>query len=415
MGLDFAKVKKEKPEVTIAVSFNLSKCLLATLVSVLVTTSLRAQSLLTLGGSGERPSFINKLSEAIPGGESWRYSFEVSQQYDSNPSLSENGGDERYFLDFSPTISYLTDPEGGAPNRLGVTYRPRLRLDWSDSDRSEVLHDTNAYFRSVGARGDLLIFGSLVEVSDAERLVGDFVEGRTQSVGANLSYQVATRSRLLFRTQLAQAVFDSATVDDLTTFDIGFGFDWQNENEWRLGPFLRYVNTESDTVGTREALVLLLAAEKETAKGFSFQALGGLDFSTFEQSGESALNLTGSLLARGTFGGKWSWEADIGIVTSPSVAAENAFFTDYRGGVVASRRLAVGDLSIGGEFSFTSFETLGSLGASGDNSVSRLFTSYRRPVFVDAGYLDLGVGYAISRGQQDWERLTVNLSLGTQF
>jgi hypothetical protein len=392
------------------------KNFLRVLYLCLACESLSGQSLLTLGGAGSRPDFLGRVVEVIPGGENWRYSLEVSQEYDSNPTLAESGRDERFYLDISPSISFLTDTESYAPNRIGITYSPKLRLDWSDSERSEILHAADAYYANKGARGELLLYASLLEISGAERLTSSFAEGRTQRLGANLSYEVASKSRVLLRGQLAQSVFDTPGISDIVTSDVGFGFDWRNSNNLRLGPFLRYTYSDSDLAGKREAVGLLLSAEKVASDGFTLKALGGFDYSTFEEGGDSAFNLTGTLEARGRYHENWAWEAELGVVTLPSVSSDGGFVTDYRASLDVTRSLPKGALSFGSEISYTRIEDFDSFGGDVDSSRAlKLFGRYARPIFSDSAYLGAEMSYALGRGQSDWERLTFKVSVGTDF
>ena len=390
-----------------------------TVSSLCLIGGVSGQDFLTAGGSGARPEFLGEAFDILAGTDNWAYGITVEQTYDSNANFSEDNAEERSTLNFLPFVSFRSDPGGGAPFRLGVDYRPKAVVEWTDLAQNNLLQRVEAFFSSKGARGDLRVYGTLREVSSGDRLAEDFVEGRVQRLGVDLSYQVASRTRALLSTQYAQTIFDEGNKSDITTFDIGTGFDWETPSGWRFGPFVRYSTQDVENNASREAYGLLMNAQYERADGLSLRARGGVEHESFDggnNSDESSVALTGSLEVKGRFGKTWNWIGEARILTVPSVSDTSVYFTDYQLKFLATKQLITGSFGLGFDLSYTDVETVSDTTTQRDSFTRfELLGKYERPIFKERAFFKAETTYGISRGGSEWDRWTALLSVGTQF
>ena len=63
--------------------------------------------------------------------------------YDSNILLSENDPESDVSISVTPTLTYTTDPEGGAPRVISANYSPSANASFNNSDYNSYCRANN--------------------------------------------------------------------------------------------------------------------------------------------------------------------------------------------------------------------------------------------------------------------------------
>lgn len=134
----------------------------------------------SLGGAGIKGGFSSGIT--------------VDSTYDSNFFQSADDEESEVTLSLSPSISYSSDPEGGARMMVSAAYLPSANAYLNNSDLNAV--DQSGSFSMIvsGSRTTISAYAGYSQDSGTDPLAGGFFTGSSLSVGLQGSYQLAPRT-----------------------------------------------------------------------------------------------------------------------------------------------------------------------------------------------------------------------------
>ena len=348
--------------------------------------------------------------------ENWSYGLSLESIYDSNFRLAEENEESRFFTELSPSLFFESDPEGGKLVSVTLHYTPILRADWSDSTRNDLLNVGKLVAKNEGARGSILVFGEYRDFSRPDSLALGFIEGSLQNYGLEFGYLLGTRTQLRFDLQYTNLSIDSGSARGADTLVVSTGFVWESSSGWSIGPLFRYLNQDTEGVGTRESYAFLLAFEQDTRDDFRARARFGLELNTFESGESNPLEFTGAVELGGSLGEDWTWNSKFEIQNLSASLPSDTFIDIYRLALSADRKLEKGSLQLGTNFEVNSRDLSGPIpGVGGTSSLFEVLGNITYIIGDDLLEVKGGVSYGLSRGAVDWNRFVASLSAEMQF
>ena len=139
--------------------------------------------------------FPSPLEAGLKGG--FEFGIGANVTYDSNFYLDDDYARSELYADVSPSLSYRSDPEGGAEFSFEAYYSPAFKAYLNNEDLNAVDHTGGVSFKYSATRTTIQAYVDYAEVSMADRLVGGFIQGSILSYGITGSYQLASRTSLL--------------------------------------------------------------------------------------------------------------------------------------------------------------------------------------------------------------------------
>jgi hypothetical protein len=380
-----------------------------------ITTGVGGQDSLGLIGivpSGEGMDF--NLTEGLKGG--FVYGMGIDSVYDSNLFLTEDDTEGELSTNLSPRISYMSDPEGGAPIKLTANYTPVYRSYLENSDLNEFDQSGEVTLRAEGSKTVIAAYGRYSELSGTDRLTGQFVNGSLFTLGLQGSYQVAPRTSLSASWKAAMSDYGTSSIvgSDIYTSHIG-GY-WSATERFSFGPSIRYSTAESDLSGTRDAWAVFAQAKYKVGERIQIIGSLGLEHASNSREGDSTLGLTGDLAANYAISEKWMWGNAIQYVTVPSPTETNYVINNLSISTVLNRQLLRATLGFGLELNVSEYEGVGTVATNlGTEDNLSTFVSYRRKFFLDRVDFESQIRYSVNDGQEDWSQLQISAGLEVQF
>ena len=336
--------------------------------------------------------------------------------YDSNIFLSAEDPESEVLSALSASITYLSDPEGGARVALTATYAPSMRAYVNNTDLNGFDQRGDMSITFTGSKSTFSAYTKYNEIAGSDRLTGVFVDGMLINSGAVGSYQIAPRTTLFCG--LSAAVSDYET-DDLVGAEIysaELGAMWDASERLRVGPSIRYSLATSDITGDQNAWGFLVNAGYRAGQRIQLRGSLGLESAESSREGQnSASNLTGDLSSTYGITERLSWANAIRYATIPS-PTESSFIQNLSVATALSRVLTWGTLSTGLDLNFSDYENIGTIATSrGLERNIGVFLIYRREIISDRIDIQSKIRYAANEGLVDWNQLQVSLGLSVQF
>lgn len=338
----------------------------------------------------------------------------ASSTYDSNFFLSENDAESELSLDVVPTLTYTSDPEGGAGWTFNASYQPTFRAFLDNSDLNNFDQSGNLQLGFKGARTDATIYTSYSQLSATDRLTGDFTTGSVFSSGILASRRIAARTSINGGLSYAQSEFDTPTDEGAEVWSSNFGGLWDATERISVGSSLIYTRSESGNTGSRDAWALMGEARYRVGERIWLSASLGPEFSSDSESGDNNVSLRGTFTSRYTINERWSWVNSLISSSIPSPSDTGYFVNDYAFSTSLEHQLTRATVIGGIEFNYTEYQAVGPTTDPRDNENSLSFyLTYGRSFFKDrvSGYST--IRYNTNSGLVDWSQwqLTVGLSV----
>ncbi|MES2660437.1 MAG: hypothetical protein V4689_17565 [Verrucomicrobiota bacterium] len=345
------------------------------------------------------------------------YGVGVETVYDSNLFLSEDDPESELSTSLSPWLSYKTDPEGGARFSLTANYHPVLNAYINNSDLNSVDQSGDISMRLEGAKTAITAYLRLTEVSGTDRLTGQFVNGTLWNSGVAASYQVAPRTSVSTSWAAAMSDYGTSSLVGANIYTGQIGGYWAATERFSFGPGVRYIYTESDNTGSRDAWALYMQAQYRV--GERIQIIGSLGFEYAQSSRdneESTLGLTGNFTANYAISDLWGWTSSIVYVTVPSPTDTNYVVNNLSITTGLDRNLLRATVGVGVDLNISYYESVGTVATNLGNEESvGTYISYRRKLFSERLDFESRIRYATNNGQVDWNQVQVMAGLDIQF
>ncbi|MGL4401821.1 MAG: hypothetical protein ACRCXD_18320 [Luteolibacter sp.] len=376
---------------------------------------------------GEVPDFGDGL--ALKGG--FAYGVELSSTYDSNVLLSENDPESDMSLGVSPSVSYTSDPEGGASVVILANYEPSASASLSNSDYNSFDQTGNVSIIVAGSRTTLSAFAGVLQESGADSLVASqgFFTGTAYSLGLQGKYQLAPRTTVragwsTLITDYGESEGNSSSgsgsaegVNESTVFVSGL---WAATERLSFGPRLAYSEESSDIVEDFTTWELSMVGRYELTERIRLAASVGMQYSDYSEEGQSeGFSPSGSLNAIYQIDELWSWRSSIQSSLTPSPTDGSYAINGWSISTLLNRQLLVGSAGIGLNLDFSNFDRVGPTGSFSETQNAQqnlgLLMNYRRPLFMDRVDFITSFIFRQNFGDEEWSQIVLKAGLNMSF
>jgi len=347
------------------------------------------------------------------GGEGFLYGLGASGIYDSNLFITESNEESDFSVVVAPWFLYNSAPPGGARFIFTARYSPFARAYLDHSDLNTVDHFGSASLSYQGAKTHLDSGVSYSQFTQSDRYAGGIVEATSFAVSVNGSYELSQKTSLEAAWQANLTDYQSARFSSSDIYNLQVTGYWKATPLLRVGPSLRYSETESVNIGNRQALAFLLSLGYDLPGKIDLTAQGGVESEDYERSG-SEVGLTGSLGANYAYDALWSFQVSLNYGTVPSPSERNYSIDDLGFRASVTRRLSNGSLTAGAGANLSSYNAVGPVSAlRDDESHYGFFLRHRLQLFGDDVSLNTSLRFSQNSGLQGWSQLL--LSSGARY
>ena len=336
--------------------------------------------------------------------------------YDSNFFLAPSNAEDEISVLFRPSLSYASDPEGGAIYTFAARYAPTFRAFLDHSELNDVDHSGDLLLTMRGSRSELSLFARYDELTGTDRITGAFNTGWLVTGGVRASREIASRTSIHGGLTYAISEFDDGGLEGTTVHSGYFGAFWQATGRTSMGATLRYTQSESDNSGTRDAWALLLEARYRAGERIRLSATLGPEFAQDSGSGDQSVNLSANLQCRYVINKRWSWINSLRTDTVPSPSSTGYVVNNYGFLTQLEHRLIRGTVRGGLEFNYSEYDEVGNTLVSRDDEKNYgIFLAYGRGFLNDRLSFESSVRYRINDGSSDWNQWLVSASVSMPF
>ncbi len=337
--------------------------------------------------------------------------------YDSNLFIVDDYTESELTTVVAPSLSYRSDPEGGARISVEASYSPALLVFMNNSDFTGVDHSGSVAIRYQANRTTLSLHADYADVTMADRLAGGFVEASILNYGIDGSYQLGPRTTLFGSWVAAMTDFDSGARAGADAYTAEVSGLWDASERLRFGPALRYTVMESDATGERDAIALLLKTRYKSGERLRLAASGGLEFEKNSRLGDDwDPSLVGGLSADYLLSERWSFRAAIRYATVPAPSNLNYQVNDLSFTSSVIRQFERGSLELGAGIGISDYEAVGRVAANRQNDeYLTSYLTYRREIFSERVTFDTTVRASTNDGRIDWSQWQVSTGLRVEF
>jgi len=362
-------------------------------------------------GLGLGPS---SLGDGLKGGLT--YGVELLTVYDNNFFLQESGTKSEMTALVTPKFNYTSDPEGGARYSLVANYTPAFRGYWHNSDLNGVDNSGDVTFHARGSKSELTAYLRYSELAGTDRLTGQFVNGALFTTGLEGNYQVAPRTSVFASWSMASSDYQDSGLIGSDIFTTNVGAFWSATERLAFGPSVRYILSESDNTGSRDAWSLNFQARYKAGERMQFLASIGLETAKSSRDSGDTTGLTGNLTALYAINDRLVWRNSIEYVTVPSPDQTNFVVNNFSYSSSLERQLTRGTIGVGIDLNLSQYEGVGPVGASPEDEENiSAFITYRRKFFLDRLQFETELRYTENNGGTDWDQLRINAGVEVQF
>lgn len=410
----------------------------------------RSANLNPFGVNGPLP--FGKTSDfggglAVKGG--FNSGISLSSTYNSNVLLSENDPESDVTLSVSPTLSYTSDPEGGAKMVLSANYAPSGNVSLNNSDYNSFDQSGSVAMIISGSRTTISAFAGISQDSGADSLAVSqgFFTGTAVSLGLQAGYQLAPRTSISAgwsssitdygdgtgigtstngpgNVNSGNSPADESSGEDSAVgfngYSVNIGGSWAATERFSFGPSLTYSTSSSDNTGDFDTWGFSMMGSYKVSERIQVAASIGVQYSDYSQEGASTgLSPTGSLNANYQINELWSWSGSIQSGLTPSPTGTNLVINGWSLASSLSRQLLIGSVGFGVNMDFSNFESAGPTGFSQasqeDQQNIGLLLNYSRPLFNDRVGFSTSLIYSLNYGDIEWTQIQLNAGLNMAF
>lgn len=356
------------------------------------------------------------MTDGIKG--AFTYGLGVQSIYNSNYFQREEDEQSEITTSFSPSINYVSDPEGGAMVAFTASYSPVIQTYLENPDLNGWNQNGNVTLTFQGAKTNVSLFGSYSDFSGTDILTGTYSTGTVMTGGIRATRQIAPRTSLNARWTASMSDYSSGDSTGSQNYTTSVGGFWQATPRLSYGPAIRNTVSKSDNTGTNDAWALLIQAQYRVGERIWLSAALGPQYSMNSGNGTdtNSLGITGNLDARYVINERWTWTSSISYATIPSVDQVDYLVNNLAITTGLSRQLERGSLSGGIAFNYAMYENVGGNTTTPDNQENlSLFLGYGRNLFSERLGFNSQIRYSVNSGQSDWAQLELTLGLNYTF
>lgn len=399
--------------------------MLAALISIQATCVSSAQSFTTrtatfdpFGVNGPLP-FGDALD--LGGGIAFKggfgYGIGIQSIYDSNFFQTEDDVESEFTTNLLPTISYTTDPEGGARVAISASYHPVIHLNANNSEFNGIDQSGNVSIIVSGARTTISAYAGYTQESGTDQLAGGYVTGTAINLGIRGRYQLAPRTSIYAGWATSVSDYDEDSAEGFDGYNVNFGGFWAATERFSFGPNVSFSTHSSDLSGTRDAFGLSVQAAYAASDRIKLAGSLGVEHSQNTDDFESdGISLTGSLNASYQINELWAWRVAIQSGVVPSPIQSNYMINNWSASSVLTRNLVIGSVGFGVDFNHSIYDRVGPARATPENEETLGFLLfYQRTFFLDRVGFNTSLHYSINDGASEWSQLQLSAGLNMEF
>jgi hypothetical protein len=336
--------------------------------------------------------------------------------YDSNFFLAANNPESELSVNFTPSLNYTTDPEGGARWTFTANYEPTARAFLDNSDLNDIDQSGDIRLNFQGARTQASIFARYNELSGTDRLTGAFSSGSIFTGGIIANREIGARTSINGGLSYAQSEYSSAGEEGSNVFSTFVGGLWSASDRTSMGSSLRYTLSESDNTGSRDAWALLAELRYRVGERIYLSASLGPEYASDSRSGDSSISLRGDIRSRYVINERWSWVSSLRSASIPSPSDTGYIVNNYSFITSLEHQLLRATVIGGVEFDYSEYEAVGATTVARDNEENlSLFLTYSRNLFSDRVSAYSTLRYNTNSGDTDWSQWLLSLGLSVPF
>jgi hypothetical protein len=336
--------------------------------------------------------------------------------YDSNFFLTANNPESELSVNFTPSLNYTTDPEGGARWTFEANYQPTARAFLDNSDLNDIDQSGDIRLRFQGARTRASIFARYNELSGTDRLTGAFSSGSLFTGGVIANREIGARTSVNGSFSYAQSEYSSAGEEGSNVLSASIGGLWSASDRTSMGSSLRYTLSESDNTGSRDAWALLAELRYRVGERIYLSASLGPEYASDSRSGDSTVSLRGDIRSRYVINERWSWVNSLRSASIPSPSDTGYIVNNYAFVTSLEHQLLRATVVGGVEVNYTEYEAVGTTTVARDNEENlSLFLTFYRNFFSDRVSAYSTLRYNTNSGDTDWSQWLLSLGLSVPF
>lgn len=378
---------------------------------------------------GEMPDLGVSGAPALKGG--FATGIGLFSVYDSNILLSEDDPESDVTLSATPSLSYTTDPEGGAKMVIMATYSPSASASLNNSDYNAFDQNGSISMIVSGARTTVTAYAGISQDSGADSLAASqgFFTGTAISLGIQGSYQVAPRTTMNAGVSSSIVDYGESAGDTgsaggsavgLGSYTANVGGAWAATERLSFGPSLSYSVNSSDTTADFNTWGFSMVGSYKVSEKIQMAASLGVQYSDYSEEGQSGgISPTGSLNATYQINELWSWGGSIQSGLTPSPTGVNYVINGWSLSSSLSRQLLIGSIGLGLNMDFSNFDSVGPTGAFPQNQDAQqnlgLSLNYARPLFNDRVGFTSSLLYNVNYGDAEWSQIQLSAGLNMSF
>jgi hypothetical protein len=342
--------------------------------------------------------------------------FDLQTVYDSNFFLAPNNEESELSVNFTPSLNYTTDPEGGARWTFRANYKPTFRAFLDNSDLNDIDQSGDIQLNFEGARTQASIFARYNELSGTDRLTGAFSSGSIFTGGIIANREIGARTSINGGLSYAQSEYSSAAEEGSNVFSTFVGGLWSASDRTSMGSSLRYSLTESDNTGSRDAWALLAELRYRVGERIFLSASLGPEYASDSRTGDSTVSLRGDIRSLYVINERWSWVNSLRSSSIPSPSDTGYIVNNYAFVTSLEHQLLRATIIGGVEFDYSEYEAVGATTVARDNEENlSLFLTYSRNLFSDRVSAYSTLRYNTNSGDTEWSQWLLSLGLSVPF
>lgn len=358
----------------------------------------------------------------------------LTTTYDSNILLSEDDPESDVSVSVAPTLSYTTDPEGGAPRVISASYSPSANASFNNSDYNSFDQSGSLAMIISGSRTTVSAFAGVSQNSGADSLAASqgFFTGTAVSLGLQMGYQLAPRTSVSAGVSSSITDYGEGTTGSsavgFSGYSVNLGGSWAATERLSFGPSLSYSTSSSDGDGDFDTWGLSMQGSYKASEKIQVSASLGFQYVEYSQEGASSdVSPTGSLNASYQIDELWSWSASIQSGLTPSPTGSSYVINGWMISSNLNRQLLIGSAGLGVVMDFSNYQSVGQTGffqanqasqASEDNQQNiGLMLNYSRPLplFNDRLGFTSSLIYTVNFGDLEYTQVQLNAGLNMAF
>lgn len=348
------------------------------------------------------------------------YGLGVQSIYNSNYFQTQENEQSEITTNFTPWLSYVSDPEGGAKVVFTANYSPVFQTYLENPDLNTWNQNGNVTLTFQGAKTNISLFGSYSDFSGIDLLTGTYTTGMTLTGGIRANRQIAPRTSLNASWTASTSNYSSGGNTGAQNYTASLGAYWQATQKLSFGPAIQNTLSKSDNTGTTDSWALLIQARYRVGERIWLSAAVGPQYSmtTWHGIDTNSLGITGNLDARYVINERWAWTSSISYTMAPSASQTNYLVNNLAITTALNRQLLRGSLSGGVAFNDGMYQNVGgnTNTPTPDNQENlSFFLAYGRNLFSERLAFNSQIRYSINSGQTDWTQFELSLGLNYTF